>query len=116
MTPLETARRYVELFNAGQYAEMGALFAEDSVWRPPPPAPEVHGGPAIKAGYSAPEQAERSSALQIAATRYLVDGSTVVAELVFSADAHAIEVVDIFDVDEDGKITCMTAYTRSAPR
>ena len=114
MTPLETAQRYLELFNAGRYAEMGGLFAVDSIWRPPPPAPEVRGGALIAAGYASPEQAERCRDLTLAAKRYLVDGSTVVAEFLFTTPTATLEVVDIFDVDSDGQITAMTAYSRAA--
>jgi hypothetical protein len=68
--------------NAARYAEMGELYAEDSVWRRPPPVPEVRGRELIAAGYASPEQALSCQGMQVAATRYLVDGSTVAAELV----------------------------------
>ncbi|MCW2522553.1 MAG: hypothetical protein JWO63_888 [Frankiales bacterium] len=114
MTPLQTAETYLELFNAGRYAEMGELFAVDSIWRRPPPAPEVRGRELIRAGYASPEQAQACRDLRMTANRYLVDGSTVVAEFVFHTPTSSMEVVDIFDVDEAGQITCMTAYARPA--
>jgi ketosteroid isomerase-like protein len=112
MTPLETAQRYLELFNAGKHAEMGALFAPDGIWRRPPPAPEVRGGAEIYAGYAAPEHARQVEGITMSATRYLVDGSTVAAEFIFHTPRADMEVIDVFDVDDEGRITCMTAYAR----
>lgn len=112
MSPLETVERYVELFNAGRYAEMGELFAPESVWRPPPPTPEARGREAIREGYGSPERAVHMRELQLSAKRYLVDGKVVVAEFVFEGTGSSTEVVDVFDVDDEGRITCMTAYSR----
>jgi ketosteroid isomerase-like protein len=112
MTPLETAQHYLELFNAGQHAEMGALFAPDGIWRRPPPAPEVRGGAAIHAGYGSAEHALQVTGITMSAKRYLVDGSTVAAEFIFHTPRADMEVLDVFDIDEDGRIACMTAYAR----
>jgi hypothetical protein len=74
----------------------------------------VRGGALIAAGYASPEQAERCRDLTVAAKRYLVDAQTVVAEFIFTTPVSSMEVVDIFDVDADGLITAMTAYSRAA--
>jgi ketosteroid isomerase-like protein len=112
MTPQQVAETYLELFTAGRYAEMGELFAEDGLWRRPPPAPEVRGRDLIVAGYASPEQARACRDLRMTANRYLVDGSTVVAEFVFHTPTSELVVLDVFDVDIDGRIACMTAYAR----
>jgi ketosteroid isomerase-like protein len=96
---------------AGRFPALGALFAEDSVWRPPPPLPEVRGGAAIRAGYTALGTAATS--VDVAECRYLVDGQTVVVEFtVADADGRRSSVVDVFDCDEDGRVVRMTAYSR----
>ena len=112
MTPLETARTYMNHLAAGRFAELGALFAEDSVWQPPPPLPEVRGGAAILAGYTA--LGAVTPPLNVVECRYLVDGQTVAVEFtVADADGgNRSAVVDVFDVDEEGRVVRMTAYSR----
>lgn len=111
-TPLAVAQRYVELFNTGSYAEMGRLFAPDSVWRRPAPEPEVRGGDAIAAGYASPEQAARCTPMRITSARYVADEHAVAAELIFTGNGHSSHVIDLFEVDDQGRITAMTVFSR----
>jgi ketosteroid isomerase-like protein len=107
----EVARRYAELFNEGRYGDMGRLFAPDSVWRRPGGAPEIRGGTAIAAVYGSPEHAAQCAPMRIVSARYVADAGTAAAEFVFEGNGHASHVVDLFDVDEQGRITAMTVFS-----
>jgi hypothetical protein len=111
-TPAEVARRYAELFNAGRYADMGRLFAPDSVWRRPGGAPEIEGGAAIAAVYGSPGHAAQCAPMQIVSARYTADDGRAAAEFVFQGNGHSSHVIDLFDVDEQGRITAMTVFSR----
>lgn len=111
-TPVEVASRYVELFNAGRYPEMGRLFAPDAVWRRAAPAPEVRGGEAIVAGYGDPAFAAACSAMRITAARYIAQDRTVAGKFVFTGNGHTVHAIDLFEVDEQGRITSMTVFNR----
>jgi ketosteroid isomerase-like protein len=112
LTPVEVASRYVALFNAGRYAEMGGLFAPDAVWRRPPPAPEVRGGEAIVAGYGDPGFAAACSAIRITSARYIAQDRSVAGEFVFAGNGHTVHAIDLFEVDEQGRIASMTVFDR----
>ncbi len=113
LTPVEVARLYVQLFNEDKHAEMGLLYAPgpDTLWSRPG-TPEVRGGAEIASHYASPEHAAGATGMQITQARYLVDGAAVAAELVFEGRGHTSHVIDLFEVDEDGRISSMKVFFR----
>jgi ketosteroid isomerase-like protein len=110
MTPTETAQRYIELFNARRFREMGELFAEDGLWEPPSDTPPTRGREAIIAGYSALAQQEMT--MRFAAPCFHEAGDVVVVEITMEGPEGPVgRLVDVFDVDEAGRIRRMTGYT-----
>jgi ketosteroid isomerase-like protein len=106
------AERYRQLFNAGEYVEMGRLFAPDAVWRPTF-LPDVHGADAIIAGY-ADTESQMDKPLQITEARYVGDGLATAAVFTITSDDGTFksEVVDLFEIDDHGRIQSMTVYAR----
>ena len=111
MNPADTARQYVDLFNTRQFRAMGELFAEDGLWQPPPHSPETRGRAAIIAGYE--KLADFPMTTNFTDASYYVHGNVAVVEMkATSPDSPQSSVVDVFEVDDAGKILRMTAYTR----
>lgn len=114
MSPTDTAQRYIELFNARRFREMGELFADDGLWEPPSAIPPTRGRDAIIAGYSAMEGQEMT--ILFADARFHEFGTVVVAEmLIVDADGPTGRVCDVFEVDAEGRILRMTGYTGPVP-
>lgn len=114
MTPIETAKRYVELFNANRMGDMGRLFAEEGLWEPPNGTPPTRGRAAIVAGYEA--LAEQVAAMTFEQVRYYESGRFAFAEMVSMSPAGPVgRVVDVFEVSEAGEILRMTGYSGPAP-
>ncbi len=114
MSAIQTAKKYVELYNAREFRAMGELFAEDGLWQPPSHTPETRGRTAIIAGFE--RLAELGSDATFTDARYYEQGDIAIAELVVTTpDGPTSRVADIFQVDEHGRILRMTAYVGPAP-
>ncbi|CAB4623780.1 unannotated protein [freshwater metagenome] len=114
MNPIDTAKRYIELFNAQQFTAMGELFAEDSIWEGPTAQMPIRGRANIIATYSAMEQMNMD--LQMSGVHFHRDGNTVVAEIETRTSAGpAGRVADIFEIDDEGRILRMTGYASLYP-
>ena len=114
MNPVDTAKRYIELFNAQQFTAMGELFAEDSIWEGPTAQMPIRGRANIIATYSAMEQMNMD--LQMSGVHFHRDGNTVVAEIETRTSAGpAGRVADIFEIDDEGRILRMTGYASLYP-
>ncbi|CAB4907391.1 MAG: hypothetical protein F2923_07160 [Actinobacteria bacterium] len=109
MKPIETAKRYIELFNARKFTEMGELFAEDSLWESPSDTPATRGRDAIIDRYSA--MAETITDMQMTDARFYELDNVVIVEMQTSnPDGPVGRVVDVFDIDNEGRISRMTGY------
>lgn len=109
MSPTDTARRYIDLFNARRFREMGELFAAEGVWEPPAAAGSTRGRDAIIAGYST--LADQQMTIMFTDVEYHEIGNVVVAEMLTTDDGTPIgRVCDVFVVDEHGSILRMTGY------
>ena len=114
MNPIDTAKRYIDLFNAQQFTAMGELFAEDSIWEGPTAKMPIRGRANIIATYSAMEQMNMD--LQMSGVHFPRDGNTVVAEIETRTSAGpAGRVADIFEIDDEGRILRMTGYASLYP-
>ncbi|MFA7324492.1 MAG: nuclear transport factor 2 family protein [Candidatus Nanopelagicales bacterium] len=110
MSPTETAKRYIALFNARKFREMGELFAADSLWEPPSDTPAARGREAIIAGYSA--MADQEMTVTLTDARFHEQGNTVIVEMLADTpDGPMGRVADVFEVDDEGRILRMTGYT-----
>ncbi|MDD2817681.1 MAG: nuclear transport factor 2 family protein [Candidatus Nanopelagicales bacterium] len=109
MNPIDTAKRYIELFNTQQFTAMGELFAEDSIWEGPTAQTPIRGRVNIIATYSAMEQMNMD--LQMTGMHFHRDGNTVIAEIAtHSSRGPAGRVADVFEIDHEGRIVRMTGY------
>jgi ketosteroid isomerase-like protein len=107
------AQRYVELVNAGKYAEVAALYADDATFLEPM-RPSLKGREQIDAFYTG-----RIGGMQptIRAITYLGDETRCMVELALQAEfggekRFVLVSVDHFVVRADGKIASMTAFAR----
>ena len=114
MNPVDTAKRYIELFNAQQFTAMGELFAEDSIWEGPTAQMPIRGRVNIIATYSAMEQMNMD--LQMSGMQFHRDGNIVVAEIeTRTSTGPAGRVADVFEIDDEGRILRMTGYASLYP-
>jgi ketosteroid isomerase-like protein len=114
MNPVDTAKRYIELFNNQQFTAMGELFAEDSIWEGPTAQIPVRGRANIIATYSAMEQMNMD--LEMTGMHFHRDGNTVIAEIeTRTSTGPAGRVADVFEIDDDGRILRMTGYASLYP-
>lgn len=112
-TPVEVAQQYAKLFNEGNHAAMGQLYAPgpDTLWSRPG-TPDVRGGAEIAAQYAAPEHAAGTTGLQITEARYYSDENAVAAEFVFEGGGRTSHVIDLFEVTDEGLISSMKVFFR----
>jgi len=109
MNPIDTAKRYIELFNDKQFTAMGELFADDSLWEGPAASAPVRGRANIIATYSAMEQMNMD--LKMTAVHFHQSGNTVIAEIATHSSTGPVgRVADVFEIDEQGRILRMTGY------
>lgn len=114
MNPVDTAKRYIELFNDKQFTAMGELFAQDSIWEGPTAQQPVRGRDQIIAIYQAMEHMNMD--LTMTGVHFHQSGNTVIAEIAtHSSTGPAGRVADIFEIDDAGKILRMTGYSSIAP-
>jgi hypothetical protein len=112
-TPREIGERYVELVNAGDLGSIVDLFDDDGMVEPPNPdyARRIVGIGAIRAHYSNSVGRRKP---KITPTHWYEDGNTCVVELESEVNdsPDPMGVVDIFEVNDAGKIVRLTAYRR----
>lgn len=109
------ARRYVELINAGKYAEVAALYADSATFLEPM-RPTLRGREQIDAFYT---RRIGAMAPKIAATSYLGDERECMVALALQTEIAGQQrwvmvSVDHFILGADGRISSMTAYARPA--
>lgn len=109
------AARYVRLINAGKYAEVAALYADDATFLEPM-RPSLHGRVEIDAFYTRQIGAMRP---RIRAITYLGNGRECMVELareimLDDKPRTALVSVDHFVVQRNGKIAAMMAFARPA--
>ncbi len=107
------AQRYVELINAGKYAEVAALYADNATFLEPM-RPTLRGREAIDAFYT---RRIGAMAPRIAAVSYLGNDRECMVALALETEIAgqkrwALVSVDHFILDTDGKIASMTAFAR----
>jgi hypothetical protein len=107
------ARRYVELVNAGKYAEVAALYADDATFLEPM-RPTLHGRTQIDEFYT---KRIGGMAPTIRAIKYFGDDSECMVELALlteigGAKRWVLVSMDHFILDPDGKVRSMTAFAR----
>ncbi|MGE3693139.1 MAG: nuclear transport factor 2 family protein [Novosphingobium sp.] len=107
------ARRYVDLVNAGKYAEVAALFADDATFLEPM-RPTLHGRAEIDEFYI---KRIGSMAPTVRAVKYFGDDEECMVELALlteigGAKRWVLVSMDHFILDADGKVKSMTAFAR----
>ncbi|MDE2303583.1 MAG: nuclear transport factor 2 family protein [Sphingomonadales bacterium] len=107
------AARYVRLVNAGEYAAVAALYADDATFLDPM-RPNLHGRAEIDAFYTRQIGAMKP---RIRAVTYLGNASECMVELarevmLDSKPRTVLVSVDHFVVRRDGRISAMVAFAR----
>ena len=107
------AQRYVELVNAGKYAEVAALYADDATFLEPM-RPTLQGRAQIDEFYI---KRIGGMAPQIMAVSYFGDESECMVELALRSDIAGqlrwvLVSIDHFILGADGKIKSMIAFAR----
>ena len=107
------AQRYVELVNAGKYAEVAALYADDATFLEPM-RPNLHGRAQIDEFYT-----KRIGGMQptVAAVAYLGNDSECMVELALRTEMagqqrYVLVSIDHFILNEEGRIRSMAAFAR----
>lgn len=111
----EVAARYVDLVNAGKYADVAALFADDATFLEPM-RPNLQGREQIDAFYT-----KRIGAMQpeVMAVAWFGSETECVVDLALrtkmgEGDRWVLVSVDHFIIGPDGRIKSMTAFARPA--
>jgi len=107
------AQRYVELVNAGKYAEVAALYADDATFLEPM-RPNLHGREQIDEFYTKQIGGMKPA---IAAVSYLGNDSECMVELALRTEIggeqrYVLVSIDHFILNEKGKIRSMAAFAR----
>jgi hypothetical protein len=107
------AAHYVQLINAGQYADVAKLFADDATFLEPM-RPTLQGRAEIDAFYT-----KRIGGMQpqVVAVRYFGEGPECVVELALQTQIagqprYVLVSIDHFTIGEDGKVRSMIAFAR----
>ena len=121
MQPCDVAAQYVSLIQAGRYAEVGELWADDAVFYNPA-GQVIHGKPAIKAFYS---KFLTSIAPDIRAARFASDTAAGVCVMELEsrmsrgpdgqwrtdpAASYSLSAIDRMTINPAGKIQHMIVY------
>ena len=103
---------YFRLIPERKVAPIAALFAADAIVMPSPlpPSGPVKGAPAIVALY----EAMLSVQTRFVELRMYDESRSCAVEITaeIGEERRILEVVDIFDVNDEGKITRMSVYKR----
>ena len=107
------AKRYVDLVNAGKYAEVAALYADDATFLEPM-RPTLHGRSQIDEFYT---RRIGSMAPQVRAVKYFGDDEECMVELALQTEIGGqkrwvLVSMDHFILNADGKVKSMTAFAR----
>lgn len=107
------ARRYVDLVNAGKYAEVAALYADDATFLEPM-RPNLHGRAQIDEFYT---KRIGSMAPQVRAVKYFGDDEECMVELALHTEIGGrkrwvLVSMDHFILNAEGKVKSMTAFAR----
>lgn len=107
------AKRYVDLVNAGKYAEVAALYADDATFLEPM-RPTLHGRTEIDHFYT-----KRIGAMAptVRAVKYFGDDNECMVELALQTEIAGrkrwvLVSMDHFILDAEGKVKSMTAFAR----
>jgi ketosteroid isomerase-like protein len=108
----ETIDAYFAGINEERYGDVAALFAPDGRLLAPGTAPRV--GPEAIAAYFAAALAPYPVHLDTP-TRRLPSGSSVTVEITFTGELASgapltFDAVDVFDLDDEGRITRLTSW------
>ncbi len=107
------ARRYVDLVNAGKYAEVAALYADDATFLEPM-RPNLHGRAQIDEFYT---KRIGSMAPQVRAVKYFGNEEECMVELALHTEIGGrkrwvLVSMDHFILNAEGKVKSMTAFAR----
>ncbi len=108
--PERVARDYIAASNRNDQEAMAALFADDAEWIPISPIEPRRGRSAIRERYVT-EVKEMNA--PIVDDVYVADDHRCVVEFVVEHPEHgSVPIVDVFDVDPEGRITRVAVYRR----
>jgi SnoaL-like domain len=107
------AKRYVDLVNAGKYAEVAALYADDATFLEPM-RPTLHGRTEIDEFYT---KRIGGMAPTVRAVKYFGDDSECMVELALLTEIGGrkrwvLVSMDHFILNAEGKVKNMTAFAR----
>ena len=109
----QAATRYLELINAGEFARVGSLFAENAVVLGPT-GDTVHGKSAVSALWG--DEFSKTGPLSVSAASMVCEGNVCVAEIspqfAGEPEPRVGLVVDHFTVNDQGEITRLAIYVR----
>jgi len=111
MAACDVSREYVKLINAGQYASVGGLFADDAVYMGPD-GKTRHGSKAIGEFY---KQLLGNLRPQLRAASFFEQNHDCVMELENrskKSGKYALAAVDHFTIDPQGKISRFIVFLR----
>lgn len=104
------ARVYIAASNRNDQAVMAELFDEDAEWIPTAPIAPIKGKTAIRERYL---NEVRIMNAPIIEDVYVADRRRCVVEFIVDhPDRGRVPVVDVFDVDEHGRIIRLAVYRR----
>ena len=110
--PRAVAEEYLRLASIGDADGIAELYAEDAEFVPIPPFQiTVRGREAIREHYRAHVSSVRPEFVRL---DWVVEGNKCVVEIdsKTAASDDIVQVVDIFTMDDDGKIARLIAYKR----
>ena len=108
--PEQVPRTYIAASNRCDYQAMADLFHEDAEWIPIAPMEARRGREQIRERYLTDV---RSMNAPIVNDRYIGDDRRCAVEFDVDHPEHGlVAIVDVFTVDDDGRITRLAVYRR----
>lgn len=102
------ARTYIEASNRGDHAAMADLFHTDAEWIPIAPIPPRRGAAAIRERYLTEVKAMNAPIIDAV---YTADDQRCIVEFrVDHPEQGLLPIVDVFTVDDHGRITRLAVY------
>ncbi|UTI64861.1 nuclear transport factor 2 family protein [Paraconexibacter antarcticus] len=109
-TPERVARSYIAASNRNDQQAMVDLFHDDAEWIPISPIEPRRGKPAIAERYLNEVKAMNAPIIEDV---YVADSQRCVVEFVVAHPERGhVPIVDVFDVDHEGRITRLAVYRR----
>jgi len=106
-TKIEAVSRYIEAFDKADLSMIRALYAEDAVVEDPVGSDPYRGMEAIcefyESGISMGAKLKRTGAVRLA-------GNSAAFPFIVEAAGMKIEVIDVFEFNDAGKVVSMRAY------